>query len=586
MTRSLWFRLALLLCATALLPLVAAGAMSIHLARRTAIREVTRGNRDVARRAAAQLRQHVEKYVDMLHGLGQALAETTRVTPDQAESILKNYVLDVRDFRTADVVAADGTEIATCRLDGKVRDRRDDPAFKTAIAGAVYRSDVFLTKELEPQITLAVPIHDGGRVEAVVIANINLTEMWRMLARIRVGEHGFARVVGGDGTLIGHGDARARLHVFMREKEPRTAAVAAVLAGREMVGVYRTAGGEEVLGAAVPIPELRWGVLLEQPTSEAYALARALSINLVALVIVAVMLSLLVGFLGGRAFVRPVAALIAHTRDVARGKLAGRVVPRGPRELRELAEALNQMTHDLGRLHEEMKERERMATLGLLAAGLSHDLKHPINTIRSNVQLLLARPTDAEVRSTFGDMMDRELRRVDAYLTDLRAVARNEPLEGVRIPIAVGDFLRAFAAEFAPKVPATVRLETAPEAGDAVVAADRLQLARVLSNLVQNALDSLRARGGTVTLSSSATAGEVRLEVTDDGPGIPEGRLPGLFRTFESTKRRGLGIGLPISKKIIEDHAGRIEVESGAGRTVFRVVLPRAAAAEDTSSAG
>jgi signal transduction histidine kinase len=107
------------------------------------------------------------------------------------------------------------------------------------------------------------------------------------------------------------------------------------------------------------------------------------------------------------------------------------------------------------------------------------------------------------------------------------------------------------------------------------VIADRDHLRQVLLNLVLNAAQAMRARGGSVTLGAAATRDGAVITVTDTGPGIPPDVLPRIFDPYFTTRPDGLGLGLTISRRIVEAHGGVLDVESRPGRTVFSLTLPR-----------
>src|SRR5262249_45010317 len=147
--------------------------------------------------------------------------------------------------------------------------------------------------------------------------------------------------------------------------------------------------GRHALGVAARIAELGWTVIVEQPTAEAYATATVLQRQLVIAISLALVAMIGVGWLFGRSFINPILALKAATQDVAAGQLHTRVAVQRADELGDLGEAFNTMADRLVALQEEVKRQERQAMFGRVAAGLVHDLSHPIQNIGNSTRLLL-----------------------------------------------------------------------------------------------------------------------------------------------------------------------------------------------------
>jgi signal transduction histidine kinase len=239
------------------------------------------------------------------------------------------------------------------------------------------------------------------------------------------------------------------------------------------------------------------------------------------------------------------------------------------RALRMVEESRDQLTH-IG----------RVATLGELAATISHELRQPLAAIRAHAEagamLLDGGPSDlCEVREVFRDILSDDLHAVEV-LDNIRALVRKD--EPVYASVDLNtvcerskDLLMHEAARRG------VQFRLALEPGLPPVSADAVQLQQVVLNLALNAMDAVQAlpRTQEVVLGTSAGSGEVEIFVRDTGPGLsPEVRLH-VFEPFFSTKTHGLGMGLAIVRSIVERHRGRVDVESGeAGGAVFRVRLP------------
>jgi signal transduction histidine kinase len=232
----------------------------------------------------------------------------------------------------------------------------------------------------------------------------------------------------------------------------------------------------------------------------------------------------------------------------------------------------------LGRLDEEVRRLDRLAALGDLVAEVVHEVRNPLVSVKTFLQLLPQRIDDPEFRVRFFDVVTNELRRIERLLDVVLEHARPRGPQGVEAAAAVGPVLTSVARLLTHRaLERGVQIEI--ETGEALPAAqlgeDRLR--QVLLNLALNAIDATPT-SGKVRLAARATPTGVELTVEDQGPGIPPELRPRIFEPFFSTKRdRPGGLGLTISRRIVEESGGSIAVDDGpGGGAVFRVGLPAA----------
>jgi len=226
-------------------------------------------------------------------------------------------------------------------------------------------------------------------------------------------------------------------------------------------------------------------------------------------------------------------------------------------------------------LEAEMGRRERLAALGDVAAAFAHEVRNPLNAVSMGLQRLRAEfaPEPAADYTRFVDLMQGEVRRLNAIVEQFIALARPLPLKLERVDPA--ELLRELAALMEPEArTAGITLRLALPARLPAVTADPDHVKQVLLNLVVNALQVMR-EGGTLTLDARAERERVTLGVADTGPGIPPDILPRVFDPYFTTKPGGLGLGLTIARRIAEAHGGALEVSSVAGQgTRFALSLP------------
>jgi signal transduction histidine kinase len=256
------------------------------------------------------------------------------------------------------------------------------------------------------------------------------------------------------------------------------------------------------------------------------------------------------------------------------------------RQLTRQNQTLESTLTQLKETETQLVSAEKMASLGRLSAGLMHEVSNPLNFMKTTVHVLRTRAAAIPdgARKEFVEIltdMDDGLARVQGIVGDLRRFAHPDPSmrEGVRVEEVVAVALRFLGHELGDGV----KLETALEPAHAVFA-NRNQLVHVLINLLQNSLYAVRRKayppdeGPRVWIESAADRDVDRLVVRDNGPGVRAEHLDKLFEPFFTTKEvgEGVGLGLSICYRIVEQHHGRIAVDSRPGEFCrFTIELPR-----------
>jgi signal transduction histidine kinase len=561
-------RFALILALAAVLPLVAYGVVSILSLQRGTSESVTAGNLNVAMRAAEEIRRYVSGHADILKALAADLQDTG-LDQHQQDRILKNYVLQFREYREITLFGENGGTVATSRVGEPRVAIPTDPA---ATLNDVFMSPIRLDSEELPTAIFAVRLSRLNEPSGWLVGEISLEEMWRMVDQIRIGSRGYALVVAPDGALIAHGDPDRKALIAQSRslaQHPLVASATDTPASQE----YVDENGDRQLAVSARIPSLGWTVIVEQPTSEAYASATALRRQLMVAIALALLVMVGVGLLFGRRFIAPIFMLQRATHAVAGGDLETRVDIRTGDEFGDLGGAFNRMADRLVELQEDVKRQERQAMFGRIAGGLFHDLSHPVQNIANSTQLLLRDDMDPESRAGFHRTIQRELATLKRFMEDLRNVAKPKPIERFALDVnsGVAEIVESMHAEGDR---AGVALEARYDERILAIEGDRFALGRVYRNLVSNAIQATEP-GGRVSITTARRGPEVEITVTDTGSGISPDRLPRIFDDFVTTKRRGLGLGLAISKRIVEQLEGSITVESDVGRgTSFTLRFP------------
>lgn len=235
-------------------------------------------------------------------------------------------------------------------------------------------------------------------------------------------------------------------------------------------------------------------------------------------------------------------------------------------------------------LYEQLTESQRLATIGTIAAVIAHEFNNILTPIVSYSQYALQ---SAESSAPDMDLIRKALTKSFAGSTkagricnSMLGLARGESSLGVVSVQKLLDETLLVLARDPQKDGIALRVQIQPELN---VYADPVQLEQVLLNLLINARQAMLGKAGSIFVKAQQLeSGEIRIQVADSGPGIPEKLLPKIFQPFFTTKgttrrgeTRGTGLGLAICREIIEHHKGRIEVESEMGKgTTFSIYLP------------
>jgi len=566
--RRIAIRFALLLGLVAIVPLVSYGVVSIWSLQRGTRESVVIGNQNVATRAAEEIQRYVVTNAELLKALAADLQDTG-LTVEQQDRILKNYVLQFREFRELTLFDESGRVIATSRVGPS---RVAIPKAATLDIDGVRMSPMRVDEDLLPTAVFGIHLLKLNEPAGWLAGEFNLEEMWRMVDRIRIGDNGYAMVVASDGSLIAHGDPDKKALVAQTRNASANPLIA--LAAKGPVSREYDTNGVHELGVAAPIPALGWTVIVEQPTREAFASAAQLQRQLIVAISAALFVMIAVGYLFGRSFINPILELKRATHDVAaEGRLDTRVDIRRRDEFGDLGESFNMMADRLVELQEDLKRQERQAMFGRMAAGLVHDLSHPIQNIGNSTRLLLRDDIDPESREMFRRTIDRELTTLKRFMDDLRNIVKPKPIERFAMDVngSVGEIVDSMRSE-AERNALEIRTHYAD--GPLVIQGDRFALGRVYRNLITNAIQATPA-GGAITVTTARSGDRIEIRVSDTGSGIPAERLAAIFDEFVTTKRRGLGLGLAISKRIVEQLDGTIDVQSEVGRgTAFTLRFP------------
>jgi len=233
-----------------------------------------------------------------------------------------------------------------------------------------------------------------------------------------------------------------------------------------------------------------------------------------------------------------------------------------------------------GGFDRKLRQVDRLASLGTLAAGIAHEIKNALVAVRSFVDLLISKSPETK----FTEVVSREIRRIDTLVSQM--LRFSAPDRGTYSPISVHEVIGQSLQLVQRELPERqITLQCSLEARADQIQGDPSQLEQAFLNIVFNALDAM-GTNGQLRIASSVVAPEggekaqaslIEISIADTGAGIPEEIHDRLFEPFFTTKANGSGLGLTITRQIIEEHGGTIRVESEpAHGTTFYLRLPLA----------
>jgi signal transduction histidine kinase len=450
----------------------------------------------------------------------------------------------------------------------------------------------------------------GGKLS--ILGKLNLHLVQDIVDKVSYRGQGVVYVVDANGKLIAHPD---EIRAKSAEDLSGLSIVKEVLSGQAGgAEFYSGAIKERKVGAYFPVEELGWGVVVEQSMAKAYFELRRVETNSLLFVILGVALTVGVGVFFAKSIEKPIKDLIAGTEAVRQGDLNVRMEVESIDEIGTLTMAFNLMTKELRESQDRLILSEKLASLGTMAAGMAHEIKNPLVSLRTFTQLLQQKWDDEEYRNKFVQIVPHEIERINKIAESLLKFGKpmKPELTKVDVNAVLEDVLLLLESETKKNnIRVTTKFADLP-----LIVADQGQLSQAMVNVVLNAVQSMKD-GGELTVKtdlgevihlgkigakgkfrSEGEVGEmsfggeeekseaeqgvlkpvgvVFIEITDTGSGIPAENLKSLFDPFFTTKMTGTGMGLPITLRIIEEHLGSIKVRSQVGiGTTFLITLPQ-----------
>jgi signal transduction histidine kinase len=316
---------------------------------------------------------------------------------------------------------------------------------------------------------------------------------------------------------------------------------------------------------------------------------RAIRTTLLATAGLAVLLATILSYAVARSVTRPLGAITAAMREMAAtGDLTRHIALRGPAWWQDedallLASTFNTLIDSIARFQRETAQRERLLSLGRLSTIVAHEVRNPLMIIKAALRSLGPQTPAAELSEAAADI-NEQVDRLNRIVHDVLDFAR--PLQFDLAPVDLGEVCRAAAAAVSAGEATGAMIAVHAEHLTVVTDAERLRAALV--NVLANAVEAVRARpaaappaaGFDVVVTATATAdGGATIAVRDHGTGVDPEHARQMFEPYFTTRRTGTGLGLPITRNIVEGLGGTITIRHENPGTTVEITLPAAASA-------
>jgi signal transduction histidine kinase len=600
-----------LVAALVVAALLTSGLTELYFSYEDSKKALTGIQSEKARSAAASIDQFLNEILLQIKGVARPPAEGGTKGLDEREVDylrLFNRVPDVSQITYLDASGGETLRVSPFEIAvrGSGKDFSNESRFLAARSKGSYLGDVYFSRGSRPHMTISVAENAPGR--GVVAAEIDLRFVDDVISRARVGSAGYAYAIDRRGRLVAHPDTNLVLKKTSFASLPQVrAALEGAAPEARSVATGRDHDGGKVLSAFETIDRLGWRVFVEEPQSEAFAPLYSAIKRTALLLILFLALAIGTSFVLARRMARPIEAMQAAAAKIGSGSLTERIDVSSHDELGALAEEFNRMAARLQEsysgLEQKVEERTRELATALselddksreleaasrhkseFLANMSHELRTPLNAIIGFSQVLRERMF-GEVNEKQEEYLDDILSSGNHLLSLINDVLDLSKVEAGQVELELAPFSLRDALErgvVMVRERATkdgVRVELAADPGVDVVEGDERRIRQVIFNLLSNAVKFTPA-GGTVDVSAAQVDGEVRVSVADTGPGLAPEDHERIFEEFQQAEagveqHEGTGLGLALSKRLVELHGGRIWVDSELGKgSTFVFTLP------------
>ena len=463
----------------------------------------------------------------------------------------------------------------------KLFDPRTRPWYRGAVkTGSLFWTRVYIfASSRSPGITASVPVFDREHnITGVCGIDIDLSTLSNFLKKIKIGKHGYPFIIeNSTERIIAHPelvkftrglDEIARLSLRLRTLKKRN---------QKFGTTYYF--GERYFTAYTDFPQNDWTIGVTLPVSDFLSDIAKIKQAAITMTIFAIVIASILSFLIARTVVRPLMALEKGIRKISDGNLeqkvtveSGGVIGSLASSFNQMAESLKQSREELEKTYMELAEKEKMAALGQLTAGIAHEIKNPLGIILSSAQVAMNDARPEEMRKEAMEFIVQEVKRLNKTLNTFLEFAKpaKPRFEKVDLVEVISDTVSSVTDRFAEL---SVKIEKDLPREPVYAEVDRDQVRQVFLNLLINSAQAM-PQGGCIKIAGYVKRGNdlqgkgregnngalFCVEVADSGHGIAADVREKIFDPFFTTKTNGTGLGLSIVRQILKLHRAEIDV--------------------------
>ena len=450
--------------------------------------------------------------------------------------------------------------------------------FKQAInTDKVVYSDEYLSAHLkEPALAFSKRVISGNKLLGVVATIFPFKKILekKIILYPGIGKTGEAFLVRKEGERVIalsplRGIPKATLSFYFPNKN-----IPAYLAAEGKEGIYELKDYRNipVLAATRYIKRMNWGCVLKQDKSEIFMPLNHLLYYIVSLALITTILAIGIGCWLGYIITSPLLTLEKKAREISKGDLDVEIPIERRDEIGSLASSFGHMLTGLKEAQDALIKREKLSTLGQIAGGIAHELRNPLGVISNAVYFLQMTMAEGdEIVKEYLGIIQKEVQDAERIVRSLLDFMRVRPPEKEWITVEglINEVLSAYT------IPENIKLKL-DFRGENKVFVDINQIERCFSNLLHNAIQAMTPKGGELIIRTISQKDQVITQFIDTGPGLSKSDLEKVFEPLFTTKARGIGLGLTVTKSLVEANGGKIMAESEEGKgSVFTVTLPK-----------
>ncbi|ABB16226.1 sensor histidine kinase [Carboxydothermus hydrogenoformans] len=570
-----------------IIPLVSLAYLNVRAAEKDLLVSIQQRNTDLVKGIAMDIGQLISEIEDKISAAGNVFGEALlQQNRESQEKFLYIFLRDIPAVEDISLLDERGREVARVSKREVITPQKlsqVDPELLSK-EGMVKS---YQTADRRTMVSLIIPVKSllTREIKGGFYVQVNLRPVMNTVLAKYGNQDGDIFVVNNDGKLIAHEDFS---QVLRQTPVNSSLAVRRFMEGKEYEGTlplrYVSFNGEKVLGVYAPIKKLGWAAVMEIPVREAYKPITALKFKFLIITFFVVVLVVITSILFALRFTKPIEVLEQGARRVAAGDLNFVLPKTTDDEIGQLVDAFNFMTQQIKQKSAELIQTEKMAALGLLAAGVAHEINNPLATVSAYAEDLLERIAEEDVRelhrsgelARYLQVIGKQIERCKKITGSLLNFARQPA--GHMIDINLNELLEDTLALVNHRIKQLgIQVEKEFNVDLPVVKGDLSQLQQVLLNIIGNALDAMETTGGRLKLVTEKREKDLVIKIIDTGTGIAQEELKRVFDPFYTTKPlgKGTGLGLSICYGIVKEMKGDIQISSSLGKgTTVTIILP------------